>query len=239
MKPLSALLAALLLLGGAAAAEAPGPSPQEQKQTGSAEQKTEKQAKITEEIQVVGKAPREQPVATVTRIEATKIEENKPLDLSEIIRYAPGVNVTWGNKMEFTLKLRGMDSRRIALLIDGVPSYEPYYGSFDLKTISAAGLDSLQITKGPVLGPLRTEHPGRHRQRRHPAPRGRSVPAPPGPAAATRRTYSTSLDGGPGDRRFRLRRRTLASKIRRLRLSRSGDRRRGRLEEHRTTSGST
>ena len=59
------------------------------------------------------------------------------------------MNVTIGSKHEATLKLRGMDSRRIALLIDGVPSYEPYYGSFDLKTVSAAGLDSIQVTKGP------------------------------------------------------------------------------------------
>jgi outer membrane receptor protein involved in Fe transport len=113
------------------------------------EQEKEKPVRITEEILVVGKAPKEQPVATVTRIDFTKLDQNKPLDLSEAIRYAPGVSVTYGNKYEFTLKLRGMDSRRIALLIDGVPSYEPYYGSFDLKTVSAAGLDSLQITKGP------------------------------------------------------------------------------------------
>ncbi len=121
-----------------------------------AREKREKEAeikaqamKITEEIQVVGKAPREQPVSTVTRIDFTKIEQNRPLDLAEAIRYAPGVNVTVGNKSEFTLKLRGMDSRRIVLLIDGVPSYEPYYGSFDLKTVAAAGIDTLQITKGP------------------------------------------------------------------------------------------
>ncbi len=109
----------------------------------------EKAVRITEEIQVVGKLPREQPVSTVTRIDFTKLDQNRPLDLAEAIRYAPGVVVTVGNKNEFTLKLRGMDSRRIVLLIDGVPSYEPYYGSFDLKTVAAAGIDTLQITKGP------------------------------------------------------------------------------------------
>ena len=113
------------------------------------EKEQEKAVRITEEILVVGQAPKEQPISTVTKIDYTRLEQNKPLDLSEAIRYAPGVNVTYGNKYEFTLKLRGMDSRRIALLLDGVPSYEPYYGSFDLKTVSAAGIDSLQITKGP------------------------------------------------------------------------------------------
>lgn len=106
-------------------------------------------AKITEEILVVGKAPKVQPVSTVTVIAETLIEQYKPRDLSEAIVFAPGVNVTTGSKREATLKLRGMDSRRIVLLIDGVPSYEPYYGSFDLKTVSAAGLESIQVTKGP------------------------------------------------------------------------------------------
>ncbi|HPN17679.1 MAG TPA: TonB-dependent receptor plug domain-containing protein, partial [Candidatus Aminicenantes bacterium] len=106
-------------------------------------------AKITEEIQVVGKAPKVQPVSTVTTIAASLIEQYAPRDLSEAVQYAPGVNITTGSKREATLKLRGMDSRRIVLLIDGIPSYEPYYGSFDLKTVSAAGLESIQITKGP------------------------------------------------------------------------------------------
>ena len=66
----------------------------EQKKT--QEQKAQEQTvKITEEILVVGKAPKEQPVSTVTRIDFTKLEQNKPLDLSEAIRYAPGVNVTF------------------------------------------------------------------------------------------------------------------------------------------------
>lgn len=119
--------------------------PQEKDQ----EKEKEKPIKITEEIHVVGKAPKAQPISTVTTLDFTRMERNRPLDLAEAIRYAPGVNVTVGNKSEFTLKLRGMDSGRIVLLIDGVPSYEPYYGTFDLKTVAAAGIDSLQITKGP------------------------------------------------------------------------------------------
>jgi outer membrane cobalamin receptor len=158
---------------------------------------------ITEEIQVVGKAPREQPIASVTRLDFTLIEKVKPRDLSEVIRYAPGVMVTYGNKYEFTLKLRGMDSRRIALLIDGVPSYEPYYGSFDLKTVSAAGLDSLQITKGPssvLYGPntlagivnVVTRRPG-------PEP-GLTVNGGYG----ERNTISTGLDGSVQWKKFSL-----------------------------------
>lgn len=107
------------------------------------------QKKISEEIVVVGKLPKELPVSTVTLLDSEKIELMKPLDLSEAIKYAPGVTVTFGDKSVYTLKLRGMDAKRIALLIDGIPVYEPYFSSFDLKTVATGGIDSLKITKGP------------------------------------------------------------------------------------------
>jgi outer membrane cobalamin receptor len=111
--------------------------------------KEEKTPVITEEILVVGEAPKDRPVSSITVLDETQIEQIKPLDLSEAIRYAPGVTVTFGDKSVYTLKLRGVDSRRIALLVDGIPVYEPYYSTFDLKTVSVDGIDSLKLTKGP------------------------------------------------------------------------------------------
>jgi len=119
------------------------------KQSEEKKTKDKKPPKITEEILVVGEAPKDRPVSTVTILGETQIERTKPLDLSETIRYAPGVTVTFGDKSVYTLKLRGMDSGRIVLLVDGVPVYEPYYSTFDLKTVSADGIDSLKLTKGP------------------------------------------------------------------------------------------
>ena len=138
---LAAVLVAALPLASAAQETA------QEKEKAAKEQ--EKKARITEEILVVGQAPREVPLATVTTIKAQALELMKPRDLAEAIRFAPGVMVTTGNKDEYTLKLRGIDSRRIALLVDGVPVVEPYYGSFDLKTVSAGGIQTLQVTKGP------------------------------------------------------------------------------------------
>ncbi|MDH7512207.1 MAG: TonB-dependent receptor plug domain-containing protein [Clostridiales bacterium] len=112
--------------------------------------KKEKIDKITEEIIVVGEAPRDTQVSTVTIIESEALERRRPLDLGEAIKRVPGVHVTVGEKNEFTLKLRGMDSRRIALFIDGVPSYEPYFNTFDLKTIEVASARSIQVTRGPA-----------------------------------------------------------------------------------------
>ncbi|MBN1222547.1 MAG: Plug domain-containing protein, partial [Candidatus Aminicenantes bacterium] len=96
----------------------------------------EKTPVITEEILVIGEEPKSRPVSSVTILDETQIERVKPLDLSEAIRYAPGVTVTFGDKSVYSLKLRGVDSRRIALLVDGIPVYEPYYSTFDLKTVS-------------------------------------------------------------------------------------------------------
>ena len=122
---------------------------QEVKEDQEAKKEEEKAAKITEEILVVGKAPKDIPLATVSTIEPTQIEGIKPRDLSEIIKYVPGSMVTFGDKDTYSLKLRGVNSNRIALFIDGVPSYEPYFSTFDLKTISAGGIDTVQVTKGP------------------------------------------------------------------------------------------
>jgi outer membrane receptor protein involved in Fe transport len=114
-----------------------------------AKKEQEKSVRITEEIQVIGKAPRDVPLATVTTIGTTDIGKLKPRDLSDVVKYIPGSMVTFGDKDTYNLKLRGIGANRIALLVDGVPVYEPYFSTFDLKTVSAGGIDTLQVTKGP------------------------------------------------------------------------------------------
>ncbi len=118
-------------------------------QTQEEKEKSDKPSRITEEILVVAEAPKDLPISTVTRLDSTTFERNRPVDLSEGIKFAPGVYVTVGSKYEYYLKLRGLDSRRIVLLVDGIPVYEPFFSSFDLKTVAAGGIDSIQITKGP------------------------------------------------------------------------------------------
>ena len=109
----------------------------------------EKAAKITEEILVIGKAPKDVPLATVSTVVSTDIEKLKPRDLSDVLKFIPGSMITFGDKDTYSLKLRGVGSNRIALLVDGVPVYEPYFSTFDLKTVSAGGIDTVQVTKGP------------------------------------------------------------------------------------------
>jgi len=109
----------------------------------------DKPTRITEEILVIADAPQDAAPATVTAVGAEDIARLRPRDLGELIRIMPASVVTYGQKFEGTLNLRGIDARRIVLLLDGVPVYEPYYGTFDLKTLPASNIASLQVTKGP------------------------------------------------------------------------------------------
>ena len=141
------LLPALLAL---ALALVPFPAlAQETQEDQKARTEQEKPVRITEEIQVVGKAPKDVPLATVSTILATDIDKLKPRDIADLLKFVPGAMVTFGDKDTYSLKLRGTDSKRIALLVDGVPVYEPYFSTFDLKTVSAGGIDTIQVTKGP------------------------------------------------------------------------------------------
>ncbi|HDT13287.1 MAG TPA: TonB-dependent receptor [Candidatus Aminicenantes bacterium] len=143
--PFRPLAAAALLLAVAA-----GPALSQEARTGQQAQKEEeKQVRITEEILVVGKSPKDIPLATVSTIVATDIERLKPRDISDVVKFIPGSMVTFGDKDTYNLKLRGVGASRIALLVDGVPVYEPYFSTFDLKTVSAGGIDTIQVTKGP------------------------------------------------------------------------------------------
>ena len=164
----------------------PGLWPRRRRRTRRPRQEQEKPVKITEEIQVVGKAPKDVPLATVTTVDATDIAELKPRDLADVVKYIPGSMVTFGDKDTYTLKLRGIGSNRIALLVDGVPVYEPYFCTFDLKTVSAGGIDTLQVTKGPssvLYGPNTL---GGCRQRHHQAARRAPIPLRSPGATATR-----------------------------------------------------
>lgn len=122
---------------------------QEDQKKGKKEQEA-KPPRIIEEIVVIGEKPQDKPISTVTLIKNTQIELYKPMDLADIIRFAPGVSVSFGDKSVYTLKLRGVDSNRISLLVDGVPVYEPYFSTFDLKTITAEGIDAIKLAKGPT-----------------------------------------------------------------------------------------
>jgi iron complex outermembrane receptor protein len=103
---------------------------------------------ITESVTVEARIPRELPYAATSELKAEKIEILKPKDLTDVLSYAPGTYVSTGAKSEWSVKLRGLSTNRVTLLYDGIPVYEPYYNSFDLKAISSDQVDSVKVVKG-------------------------------------------------------------------------------------------
>ncbi|NOR21531.1 MAG: TonB-dependent receptor plug domain-containing protein, partial [Candidatus Aminicenantes bacterium] len=108
----------------------------------------EKQKIITEEIVVEAPLPKDLPLSTTSLIKREKIESLSPKDLSEVLSYTSGTFVSSGSKNEFRIKIRGFESQRIVLLYDGIPIYEPFFNSFDLKTIPAEEVESIKVVKG-------------------------------------------------------------------------------------------
>lgn len=113
-----------------------------------AQNKAKKQRTITEEIIVEAELPKDIPLATTSLIKREKIDITIPRDLSEVLSYASGTFISSGTKNEFLLKIRGFESQSIALLYDGIPIYEPFFNSFDLKTITAEEVENIKVVKG-------------------------------------------------------------------------------------------
>jgi iron complex outermembrane receptor protein len=119
-----------------------------QKEQEKKEEKKQKQKIITEEIVVEAKLPKELPISTTSSIKAEKIDSLVPRNLSEVMSYTSGTFVSTGSKNEFRIKIRGFESQRIVLLYDGIPVYEPFFNSFDLKTITAEEVSNIKVVKG-------------------------------------------------------------------------------------------
>jgi len=108
----------------------------------------QQQPKIIEEIVVTGKLPSLQPLSTVSQISEIKLQSMTPKHLGEILLFTSGTYVSEGQKNESQLQIRGLSSSRLTLLYDGIPIYEPYFNSFDLKSLATAEIQTIKVIKG-------------------------------------------------------------------------------------------
>lgn len=111
-------------------------------------QEEEEQKVLTEEIVVEAQRPKDTPLSTTSLIKRERIELTFSKELSEVLPMTTGTFVSTGSKNEFMLKIRGLSSQRIALLYDGIPIYEPFFNTFDLKTITTEEVESIKVVKG-------------------------------------------------------------------------------------------
>lgn len=76
------------------------------------------------------------------------LEQNK-VNAAQAIATLPGVVMQKsGNRNEYTLKVRGFDSRQVPVFFDGIPTYVPYDGNLDLARFTTNDLASIEVNKG-------------------------------------------------------------------------------------------
>ncbi len=103
---------------------------------------------ITESVTVEAKVPKDLPYATTSELQSAKFQLFEPKDLTDVLSFTSGTYVSGGAKNEWGVKLRGLGTNRITLLYDGIPVYEPYYNSFDVKSFSTDQVDEIKVVKG-------------------------------------------------------------------------------------------
>lgn len=76
------------------------------------------------------------------------LEQNK-VNAAQAIATLPGVVMQKsGNRNEYTIKVRGFDSRQVPVFFDGIPTYVPYDGNLDLARFTTNDLASIEVNKG-------------------------------------------------------------------------------------------
>lgn len=111
-------------------------------------QKTSVPKKLIEEIVVYAPSPEVVSTAKTSTLTRDFIVKLHPRRLDEVINYLPGTFATEGTKNEASLKIRGLGPERVTLLYDGVPVYEPYFNSFDLKSFFTEEIQTIKVIKG-------------------------------------------------------------------------------------------
>jgi iron complex outermembrane receptor protein len=97
---------------------------------------------------MVVRAPGMQIAAPERKITAVDIEDIGAQNAAEALKCNNGVIVSRGAKGETDIYLRGMNSQRILILVDGRPLNMPYYGKIDLNTITVDNVSGIVVTKG-------------------------------------------------------------------------------------------
>lgn len=123
---------------------APGDPPERKAESGDKKDNTFKLGEVT----VVVTANLD-PIETAnTNIEAEQIQEMNRDTVSSALELLPGISTTVGTRNEQGIYVRGFDTWRVPLFIDGVPSYVPYDGYMDFARFTTFDLSEIQVAKG-------------------------------------------------------------------------------------------
>lgn len=83
------------------------------------------------------------------KINSQTLENSASKDITEVLDKTTGITlVNRGGRVEKSVNIRGFDSNRIGMFLDGIPIYVPYDGQFDYSRILTTQLDSIDVAKG-------------------------------------------------------------------------------------------
>lgn len=87
-------------------------------------------------------------VGTVEEVSAEQIQRSGARTLDQALRLMPGVNVRNGGDGVPRIDIRGLRTRNINLLIDGVPLNATFDGQFDPRSIPVENIARIKVTRG-------------------------------------------------------------------------------------------
>ncbi len=94
--------------------------------------------------------PNIEDASTTTEIDGKDIDNRGDRSLADSLQMVPGVSVESTAKGFTGLSMRGFDHERVAILIDGIPVLDPYYGgnNIDISSIPVDFVSRIVVNRG-------------------------------------------------------------------------------------------
>jgi vitamin B12 transporter len=95
--------------------------------------------------------PADKTASFATVLTRRDIESRHAESVGDLLRTIPGLAVVQSGSQgkASSLFIRGASSNHVLVLIDGVPANDPTTGAFDFSTLSPAGIDRIEVVRGP------------------------------------------------------------------------------------------
>lgn len=100
------------------------------------------------EVVVSGEQAGAEAVQTVKIVDAATIESRGARNLNESLQLVPGLNIRTGADGVPRIDIRGLRTRHVLLLLDGIPLNSTYDGQFDPTVIPVAHIAKIKVTSG-------------------------------------------------------------------------------------------
>ena len=103
------------------------------------------------EVTITGNRPAsggvsEDQVASVVTSE--EIKEFNRENIADALNLLSGITLSHGQKNERRVSIRGFETSKVGLFIDGIPVYIPFDGAVDMNRFTTADLAAIQVAKG-------------------------------------------------------------------------------------------